>query len=85
MNSANSIAHRHPAVSAVGAHLDELTEIAALAQRYYEEEGRPDGRSLEHWLRAERELHPHRISQPAQEEPPSEADSETEEAMHLDL
>jgi hypothetical protein len=44
----------HPSVSAVGSHLDE--EIAQLAHRYYEEEGKPEGRAHEHWLRAEREL-----------------------------
>ena len=31
-------------------------EIARLAHRYYEEEGRPDGRADEHWLRAEQEF-----------------------------
>jgi hypothetical protein len=31
-------------------------EISALAQRYYDEEGQPEGKDLEHWLRAEREL-----------------------------
>ena len=30
--------------------------IKARAQEYYEREGRPEGRSLEHWFRAEREL-----------------------------
>ena len=77
--------NEHPSVSAVGSHLDELTEIAALAQRYYEEEGRPEGRAMEHWLRAERELHAHSAApRPAPERPPSESDLQTEEAMHLD-
>jgi hypothetical protein len=31
-------------------------EIAARAQRIYESEGRPQGRALQHWLMAEREL-----------------------------
>jgi hypothetical protein len=31
-------------------------EIARLAHRYYEEEGRPEGRAEEHWFRAEREI-----------------------------
>jgi hypothetical protein len=31
-------------------------EIAALAQRYWEDESRPEGRSVEHWHRAETEL-----------------------------
>jgi hypothetical protein len=30
--------------------------IKARAQQYYEDEGRPEGKSLGHWLRAEREL-----------------------------
>jgi len=72
----------HPSPSAIGTHLDEEVEIAALAQRYYEEEGRPEGRSLEHWLRAERELRPHAASsQP--EPPPSQEELRVEEAMHL--
>ena len=31
-------------------------EIAACAQRIYETEGRPQGKALEHWLRAEAQL-----------------------------
>jgi hypothetical protein len=31
-------------------------EVAELAQRFWEEEGRPEGKAEEHWLRAEREL-----------------------------
>ncbi len=31
-------------------------EIARLAYRYYEEEGRPEGKAEEHWLRAEMEI-----------------------------
>lgn len=46
----------HPSVSAVGQYLDEQVEIAALAQQYYQDEGCPEGRSEEHWLRAEREI-----------------------------
>ena len=30
--------------------------IKARAQEIYEQEGRPDGKSLDHWMRAEREL-----------------------------
>lgn len=33
-----------------------LEEIEALARSYWEAEGRPDGRHLDHWLRAEREI-----------------------------
>jgi hypothetical protein len=43
-------------VSRAGSYLDEEAEIAALAYRFYEEEGRPEGRASDHWLRAEREL-----------------------------
>ena len=43
-------------ISAVESSFDEETEIAALAYRFYEEEGRPEGRADEHWFRAEREL-----------------------------
>ena len=45
---------QHPSTSAVGLHFDE--QIALLAYRYYEEEGRPEGRAEEHWHRAEKEL-----------------------------
>ena len=31
-------------------------EIALLAQRFYEAEGRPEGKAMEHWLRAEAQL-----------------------------
>jgi Protein of unknown function (DUF2934) len=31
-------------------------EVAELAQRLWEEEGRPEGKAEEHWLRAETEL-----------------------------
>ncbi len=65
--------------------MDEQTKIAALAQRYYEEEGRPEGKAEEHWLRAERELRgPTAPSAPETEPPPSSADRQIEEAMHLD-
>jgi hypothetical protein len=32
------------------------TAIAALAYTYWESEGRPDGRALDHWVRAEQAL-----------------------------
>jgi hypothetical protein len=79
------MAEQHPSTSAVGAHFDEEAQIAALAHRYYEEEGRPEGRSHEHWMRAKRELFGH--TEPASQEssaaPPTEADLRTEQAMHL--
>ncbi len=31
-------------------------EIAACAQRIYENEGRPEGKSMDHWLQAEAQL-----------------------------
>jgi hypothetical protein len=31
-------------------------EIGALAKLFWEEEGRPEGRAMEHWHRAENEL-----------------------------
>jgi len=77
---------QHPSISAVGSHFDEAVEIAALAQKFYEQEGRPEGRSLEHWLRAEQELH-RRAMPPTRKisaRPPTEADIRTEEMMHLD-
>jgi len=47
---------QHPSTSAVGLHIEE--EIARLAYRFYEEEGRPDGRAEEHWRRAAEDLRP---------------------------
>ena len=43
-----------PSDSPNGANVE--AEIARLAYRYYEEEGRPEGKSDEHWLRAEMEI-----------------------------
>lgn len=43
-----------PSPSTADANPEE--EIARLAHRYYEEEGRPEGRAEEHWFRAEREI-----------------------------
>lgn len=33
--------------------LSSRAEIEKLARQFYEEEGRPTGRELDHWLRAE--------------------------------
>jgi Protein of unknown function (DUF2934) len=41
---------------AEGSYVDQEAEIAALAYRFYEEEGRPEGKASDHWLRAEREI-----------------------------
>ena len=43
-----------PSPSANSENLED--EIARLAHRYYEEEGRPEGKADEHWFRAEREI-----------------------------
>ena len=42
--------------SPIRVHSDEEAEIAALAYRFYCEEGCPVGKANEHWLRAEREV-----------------------------
>ena len=42
--------------SAADAPVNRDEEIARLAFRFYEEEGRPDGRAAEHWRRAEEEF-----------------------------
>jgi Protein of unknown function (DUF2934) len=81
-----AMSEEHPSWSAVGVILDEETEIAALAQSYYEEEGRPKDRSLEHWSRAEREVrarHAHPVPG-AGGSPLTGSDIRTEELMHLD-
>jgi hypothetical protein len=40
-------------------------EIAALAQQFWEDEGRPEGKAEEHWTRAEEQLCPRPSSQEA--------------------
>lgn len=40
--------------------------ISARAYALWEEEGRPDGRALVHWLAAEREFRTHTSEQPSQ-------------------
>ena len=40
-------------------HTPTHQEIAALAQRIYEEEGRPEGQAEAHWHEAERRLREH--------------------------
>jgi hypothetical protein len=52
-----------PSSSAEQSYVDQEAEIAALAYRFYEEEGRPEGKASDHWLRAEREIRTQ--SQPA--------------------
>jgi len=60
------MSEQHPPTSADGLRFEE--EIAALAHRYYEEEGRPEGRAEEHWHRAQQELGHRQHTPPA--EPP---------------
>jgi len=79
------MAEQHVSVSAVGRHFDEEVEIAALAHRYYEEEGCPQDRALEHWQRAEREVRGRiAATPPPLESHPTPEDERVEEAMHLD-
>ena len=40
----------------------EHEHIESLAYRLYEDEGRPDGRSEEHWARAEEIIHSQRAA-----------------------
>lgn len=78
------------ATSAVGAHFDDETAIAALAYQYYQEEGCPEGREQEHWMRAKEELERRRtMASPStstidRASKPSKLDAQVEEAMHLD-
>jgi hypothetical protein len=41
-------------------------EISAYAQSIYEQEGRPEGKAVEHWLQAEAQLTAERKAQTAQ-------------------
>jgi hypothetical protein len=78
------MSEEHVSVSAVGRHFDEEVEIAALAHRYYEEEGCPENRAMEHWQRAEevfRQRHARTGHMP--ETHPTPEDERVEEAMHL--
>jgi hypothetical protein len=44
------------ALSELARHVQYEAEIATLARRYYEEEGCVEGKALDHWLRAEKEI-----------------------------
>ena len=60
--------------SPIRVHSDEEAEIAALAYRFYCEEGCPEGKAHEHWLRAEREVcgrAPSANFEPSQSEAPA--------------
>jgi len=43
-------------LSALARHFEYEVEVASLARQYYEEEGCPEGRALQHWVRAENEI-----------------------------
>lgn len=75
----------HPSESAIGSHLDEEFEIAALEKRLAEREDLPGG-PVENRLRAEREFHS-LLGQPKPriEETPTANDIRVEEMMHLDM
>ena len=77
------------ATSAVGAHLDDETAIAALADQYFKDEGSPEGREQEYWMKAKEEVErqrrvPAAPAAPDQKSRPTEFDLQVEEAMHLD-
>lgn len=42
-------------------HLYTNEQVAMRARQFWEEEGRPEGKAEEHWLRAEAELHQEEI------------------------
>ncbi len=49
---------------------DRHAEVAKRAYTMWELEGRPTGKDLEHWLRAEAEIEATRHAQTAKEAPP---------------
>jgi hypothetical protein len=57
--------------SSIRVHSDDEAEIAALAYRFYCEEGCPEGKAHEHWLRAERDVRGKAFAR--SESPPAEA------------
>lgn len=58
-------------------HLDFEQEIAALALRFWEEEGHPQDRSVQHWERAERELRERLGNSPADGQSPGGIPNDT--------
>lgn len=65
LNKSPLYERRSEPVYAVAQHFEYEVEVAALARQYYEEEGRPEGRSIDHWLRAEREIRRRMAAPPA--------------------
>jgi hypothetical protein len=53
-------------VSQLARHVDFEAEVAALAWQYYVEEDFPEGRSQEHWFRAEGEVRRRHAASPAE-------------------
>jgi len=51
-------------------HVSEHEQIADLAFRIYEQDGKPEGMAEEHWLRAERALRMLKLSEPPLNEMP---------------
>jgi hypothetical protein len=76
---------QHASVSAIGSHLDEEVEIAAIARHLFEEAGCPEGRDREFRLQAEREFHEkHMTGSVAKATPsPTEKENEVREEMRL--
>jgi hypothetical protein len=52
----------------------EYRRIAELAQKFYEEEGCPEGKALEHWFRAERVIRGE--AEPDSSAPPEASDED---------
>lgn len=53
--------------------LNEQEQIAIVAYRIYEDEGRPEGKAEEHWARAEHVVHEQRPVAPTREGPSLDA------------
>jgi len=58
-------------------NLDFEREIAALAHRFWEEEGHPQDLSVQHWERAEREIREHLGSSPTDGQSPGGIPNDT--------
>ena len=60
-------------------------EISALAQQFYDEEGRPEGKADEHWVRAQEQIRQRHVSGSVQGEtqPQSTADTAADSGEEL--
>ena len=54
--SARFMPEEYIPLSSLIRHYEFEVAVEALARQYYEEEGRPAGRALDHWVRAENEV-----------------------------